>query len=258
MTLTRCQECKFVFKEGNKTIYENLQEESYEIYNFDRSIEIAEIISIIRIYYKDLSNLNLIEIGCGTGILLHGLQQHGIHVYGYEPSYIASEIAKNKFRLDKVINSYFIKNEFNVEPHVFLLYDVIEHLDNANELLIRIRSTMTRKSILIIKSGNPSSLNAKLFPAKWIYFSSDQHIAFYSKKSLKIVAKGAGLDLVRFIPFKHAYGGFDLSKLFRNFIKAIIFSLLGESSKFYKKYWIDFANDHFIAVLKVKQDIPLF
>jgi len=133
---------------------------------------------------------------------------------------------------------------------VFLLYDVLEHLESPLELFREIRKAMSARSVLIIKSGDPNSLNALLFPPRWIYFLLDQHIAFFPKKALKRLAEKAGLVLDRYLPFRHAYGGYAFSKLLRNIAKSFLFQILPESGTFHKKYAIDLANDHFLAVLR--------
>lgn len=254
--LYRCKDCGFVYKYGVTIQYEELPASYYNVYNFDRTKEVEEIIEIIKKYYKNLSQVNLIEIGSGTGILLNEFQKRCINVFGYEPSSIAVEISKNKFGLENVKAEYFIGNTFNVHPNVFLLYDVIEHLEDPKSLFELVKNSMKNDTIFIIKSGNPSSINARLFPRKWGYFLIPEHLAFYSESAMDKLCETSGLNLKKFYKFKHAYGGFALKILISNFIKSIIL----RASKIYpalykkldKRFGVNFANDHYIAVIKIK------
>ena len=248
--LFRCLNCDFFFKISDNFNYNELPLEYFMVYNFDRSKEVKELVNIINSYFNNLSMVNLIEIGCGTGILLQYLLHYGFNVFGYEPSPSAARYANNILKLPNIKNEYFISNNFDISPDIYLLYDVIEHLDDAKELLLNIKHAMNDNTILIIKSGNPLSINARLFLPKWRYFLFKEHIAFYSKKSLELLCKQTGLFLSEYIVFKHAYGGFKPLYLFKNIIKACFLRVIRPDSFMYKKYTINLANDHFIAIIK--------
>lgn len=253
--LYRCKNCGFVYKYGVTIQYEELPASYYNVYNFDRTKEVEEIIEIINKYYSNLSEVNLIEIGSGTGILLNEFQKRGINVYGYEPSSIAVDIAKTKFGLENIKPEYFKGNTFNVHPNVFLLYDVIEHLEDPNSLFEIIKNSMADDTLFIIKSGNPSSLNALFIPEKWGYFLIPEHLAFYTEKAMDKLCNLTGLKLKKYYKFRHAYGGIALGIFSKNFVRAIVwrFSKIipGLRKKLDKRFLIKFSHDHYISVIKL-------
>ena len=108
---------------------------------------------------------------------------------------------------------------------------------------------MLDNTILIIKSGNPNSINARLYRKKWTYFKIQQHISFYTKKSLKILCRNTGLRLEHYYLFKHAYGGLEVKGIIKNFIRAGINHLI-KDDKYINRFNIQLANDHFFAVVK--------
>ncbi len=247
--LFECRSCRFVFKTGAKTVYEDLPAESYTIYNFDRALEVQEIAKAIKKYHPNFKNMNLLEIGCGTGVLLSEFRKLGMNVYGFEPSSIGATIARTQFQLTNIKNEYFRSNSFGVTPHVYLLYDVLEHLDNECELFSAVSGAMDKDSVFVVRSGNPASINARLFPAKWMYFAMDQHVAFHCKTSLDILCRKTDLKLVKFHSFRHAYGGWALKNLAENIVKGLLFRLVPSGHVIHDRR-ITLAHDHFIAIIQ--------
>jgi len=249
-SLYQCEQCKFVFKPNITINYADLGEEEYLAYNFDRKKEVKEIIGIIKKEFPSKNEINLFEIGCGTGSLLKEFSILGnYNVSGCEPSSIAFNMARSKYGLKNISNELFNSTKVNVEIDVFLLYDVIEHINNPFELFKNISNTIHKDSILVIKSGNPLSFNARLFPKKWIYFQIEQHVSFFSEISLNIILKESGLTIHKYYKFRHCYGGVHLILIIGNIIKKLLFHLFPQSN-IYNQFNIKLANDHFIAVIK--------
>ena len=250
--IVRCLSCGYVKKCNAEKDYRKLPAEAFRIYDFDRSREVGDVIKLIQKVHPDIRGMNLIEIGCGMGALLNVFRMAGMNVYGYEPSSVAVQLAKERFGISTIQNGYFEVNDLGIRSDIFLLFDVLEHLDSPMLLLRKIEQAMTQQSILVIRSGNPESFNGRLYPPRWVYFQSDQHIAFYSQRALAKVCLASGLELVNYYPFRHAYGGFAMWILIKNVAKALIFRVLPADSKLVRRFYIDLANDHFIAVIRKK------
>lgn len=245
-----CQNCELIFKDNIINIdYQKLDKDYYMVYNFNREKEVRDLIKIIKKYIKK-EKISILEIGCGTGAILNEFGKKGFNVFGYEPSAIACNVAREKFGIDTIKNDYFKKNEFRLKPDVILLYDVLEHLNDPISLFNNIKSSLNKGSIFMIKSGNPFSFNARLYPSKWTYYYINQHIAFYNQKALKFLLNKTGLKIVHYYQFKHAYGGCDFINLIKNIVKSVILRTTNTNSHFYKNRSIGLANDHFIGVLK--------
>lgn len=187
--LFRCCVCNFVYKDIEEVNYDILTEDNYVCYNFDRTREAIELAKVIKKFSKR-EPINILEIGSGTGSLLYSLNKLGYNVLGIEPNRAAYNLALQNYPNIKVINSYFNAKMLNNNNFdVIILYDVIEHLEPNNKLFKEISDFMTDNMVLLIKSGNPSSLNAKLSIEKWQYVHVKQHIFFIHQRLWKFLLK---------------------------------------------------------------------
>lgn len=153
----------------------------------------AHIVSLMDKYG---SRGNILEIGCGKGILLSDLREKGWSSFGVEPSPFASEYARSKLDLN-VVNGYFDNSTFaEVAFDVIVLNDVFEHLSETKDLLRLIYSRLRTGGILIIGTGNILSTNARLSRSTWEYFSSWEHISFFSKASARAMLVRSSFNLI--------------------------------------------------------------
>lgn len=246
----KCIDCGFAFKAREAVDYRHLPGSSFTAYEFDRSKEASQLLGILKREFKRREGLNVVEIGCGTGSLLLELRERGLHVFGFEPSGAAVRMARKKLGEELISEGFFNPKEIPLRPQVILLNDVIEHLDDSFGLFQQVSEVMDRNAVFLVKSGDPESLNAKLYPPKWSYFLDDLHVAFHTRKSLAIICSKSGLRLERFHKFRHAYGGFAFSALMRNVGCAACNMILGARPDFKSKFQIGLANDHFVAVIR--------
>lgn len=253
-SIFKCDNCNLLFKETQEYInYSSLEFEKYNIYNFNRKQEVEELIKIIKKLIRDYRQISLLEIGCGTGSLLNEFRNQGINnTQGIEPSDVAANYARRKYNIN--VRTGFFKNDtLEIKCDVILLYDVLEHLANPNELFSEISKYIHKDSILIIKTGNTNSVNAKIFPREWTYLKSDQHIRFFNIRSIKNLASIHNFRIIKFYGFKHPYGGIHIYSLLNNVLKGIALRILFKLKLIVsneKDYGLPLANDHFIAVLK--------
>jgi SAM-dependent methyltransferase len=247
-SLIKCNSCLFFFKDIGETKYESLQEKDYTCFNYDRKKEVIELDCIIRKFCKK-NRIRVLEIGSGTSSILSELKKLGYDVIGVEPSKASIQISKEVFPHIEVINDYFTSGLIAKEVDVILLYDVVEHLEPSNPMFKEICDFMGFGTLLLIKSGNPLSFNARLFISHWRYALAEQHISFYSQKALKMFCEKWDLNLIKYYKFRHAYGGLHFLKYFKNVIKFIL-KKFRIDTLLKRNFSIELANDHFIAVIK--------
>jgi 2-polyprenyl-3-methyl-5-hydroxy-6-metoxy-1,4-benzoquinol methylase len=78
---------------------------------------------------------------------------------------------------------------------VIVLLDVIEHLPNGRATLALCARHLNPGGIVMITTGDFSSLTARLTGAHWRLMTPPQHLWFYTPESLRRMAKAAGLRL---------------------------------------------------------------
>lgn len=144
------------------------------------------VVALINKYKKAKGKLKLLDLGCGTGMMLESLQKV-FDCWGIDSSRDAKNFC-NKRGLKQVL----VSNLNNKLPHqdkkfdVVLTLDVLEHLTNDNKLLIEVNRVLKNKGILIIT-----------VPAyQWLWSYWDKilgHKRRYSKHHLNNVIEKSGL-----------------------------------------------------------------
>jgi 2-polyprenyl-3-methyl-5-hydroxy-6-metoxy-1,4-benzoquinol methylase len=141
---------------------------------------------------KSIDRGRLLEIGCGMGDFLAILSERW-DAYGVEPSdFATSQLQRRKIKA-KVHHGIFEKDIYPTAYFdVVVMFDVLEHLPEPREVLSSIAWILRPGGIVVVQTGNMSSLTAKLLKGHWNYFSSVEHISFFSPKSLAYLLKSTG------------------------------------------------------------------
>ncbi len=102
----------------------------------------------ILVNLHELQDKKVLEIGCGTGYLLHEFQKKGAEVLGYEPGY--ARIGKYPIRC---INGFFPSEEVKDKKFdIIIAYNLLEHIDDLNSILAVIKSKLVAEKGLLILS----------------------------------------------------------------------------------------------------------
>lgn len=144
-------------------------------------------------------NLSILDIGCGTGEILHFLSpRHGI---GIDHSKEMINIATQKYKKHKNLSFQV----FDIEKHAFhgrfdfiLFIDVIEHTLFKNKAIENIQRSMSQNCTLIISMANPlweplllllEKLHLKMPEGPHTRLSEKECIVLFKKNHLTIVQK---------------------------------------------------------------------
>lgn len=135
---------------------------------------------------KYIESGNVLEIGCGYGYLLNLFDKKRWNCVGVEPFGKACDFARDKLGVN-VINGYLTKDTFPEKENfdIIMLFDVMEHLKNAQYMKELIDYYLKPNGLLIIGTGDISSSNAKISREKWAYLTLREHVSFFSKNSIK-------------------------------------------------------------------------
>lgn len=151
----------------------------------------------------------LLDFGCAEGNFLMLAKQKGWKVYGLDLSKFATSIAKKRGLnvFNKTIQQAKFKNE---SFDVITLWDVIEHLSNADEIFAEFRRILKKDGLLIIRTPNEKSifhliarlsyiLSFKLIKSllKSIYHTD--HLYYFSKQTLALLLRKNGFEIKKII-----------------------------------------------------------
>lgn len=121
------------------------------------------IINNIRFNYIkskiNIKNKNILDIGCGGGILTEKLALHGGNIIAIDKSKELIKIAKSRSKLLSNINYINIDtteflNRNKEKFDIILCMEVLEHIKNKNQVIDLIKYIMNENSFLIISSLN--------------------------------------------------------------------------------------------------------
>lgn len=206
---------------------------------------------ILSLVQKECARGGLLEIGCGNGILLKKFQNSGWDVLGIEPSPGASKFAAGELGLDVRRESFDSAALRGQLYDAVLLFDVIEHLHNPNQIMQGIRQILKPTGALFVGTGNIESVNARLGKTFWGYFDSFEHISFFSPGSIKHLLARHGLLAERMIKVSYNGGFLQNSAVFsKSLIKNTAKYFMNMCSPEKYKYSFPIAFDHLIAVAR--------
>tara|TARA_B110000014_G_C19935843_1_gene484189 strand:- start:65 stop:784 length:720 start_codon:yes stop_codon:yes gene_type:complete len=159
---------------------------------------IKQITKIKKINIKNkqgYNKINIVDIGCGGGLVCEPLARIGAKVSGLDFVKKNIKIAK-KHSINEGLNiKYIVSNidKINLKSKydVILLLEVIEHLDNWQKILSKLKTFLRPNGILIISTINRNfiSFMGAIFIAekifKWIPSGTHNYNKFIKPEELK-------------------------------------------------------------------------
>jgi 2-polyprenyl-3-methyl-5-hydroxy-6-metoxy-1,4-benzoquinol methylase len=161
---------------------------------------------------KSKSSGSILDFGCGTGEFLHTMQNSGWTIAGVEPSDVARSKAETLTN-QKIYNSLELSRGFDVVT----AWHVIEHVPDLVETLLKLKGLLKKDGILFIAVPNFQSPDGVNYLEHWAGFDVPRHLWHFSKKSMGILLKSLGLELLNTMPMKlDAYYVSLLSEKYKN------------------------------------------
>lgn len=169
------------------------------VYHFIRSLSLQRKLKLINTF--NLSDRNLLDIGCGTGDFLRTAQKNNWNVSGIEPNQEARDIANNKtnnavFNIDQLLK--FESNSFDV----ITLWHVLEHLPKLSDHMSIFKSLLKPNGRLIIAVPNYKSYDAKHYKSFWAAFDVPRHLWHFSQSSISKLTASEHMEIEKTLPMK--------------------------------------------------------
>lgn len=138
----------------------------------------------------------LLDIGCSTGLFLSGMHKHGRwQLYGLEPSDYAASIARQHGL--EVITGTLDEITFPTESFdVVTMWDVFEHMHDPLNTLQRIAQILKPDGIILIRTPNFDSWDARLFGRYWSGLEPPRHLYIFTPHTLHKVLGLAGFKTI--------------------------------------------------------------
>ena len=137
--------------------------------------------------------LRALEIGCGTGDLLAGLDKAGWIAEGVEWDSRAAQVARERSGVP-VWEGDFNRIELPVAAYdLVVLCHVLEHLPEPARALRRIKELLAPDGRAVLIYPNPESLGGRIFRSTWLHWDVPRHLVLPPGHALAGVAEHIGL-----------------------------------------------------------------
>jgi len=151
--------------EKKNTEFEHFSSLANDWWSKNGKFKILHEIQAIRIKYiletlnkKNLNNTTVLDIGCGGGLVSEGLSKIGATVTGIDFIKENIKVAKMHAKKNNLKINYFVKDfekeKITSKYDVIIILEVLEHLNNWEEFIKKIKISLNRNGTLIISTIN--------------------------------------------------------------------------------------------------------
>tara|TARA_Y100000816_G_scaffold119339_1_gene83788 strand:+ start:1017 stop:1745 length:729 start_codon:yes stop_codon:yes gene_type:complete len=164
--------------------------------------------SLIKINKKSkknypLNGLNILDIGCGGGLLSEPISRLGANVTGIDASQKNINIAKTHLKKSKLEIKYFCASPENFKPKkkfdVILNMEIVEHVSDINLFISQTSKLLKKDGIMFIATIN-KTLKSYIFAIigaeyilRWLPIGTHNWEKFVEPESLKKIAESNSL-----------------------------------------------------------------
>ena len=206
-TLVSCRGCGTIFvdpfpsKESLKSLYEGMKDEIYlEEEEMRRRTAERGLLFVEKYVRKG----RLLDVGCFSGVFLDVAKQRGWDVMGIEPSSWARNVAEERFGL-RILGGTLKEASFpSASFDAVSFIDILEHLTDPYETLVEVRRILKEEGVLYLMTPNIESLARRLLGDRWWGFRQE-HIVYFSQKSLGALLRRIGFESLSERPFRHIF-----------------------------------------------------
>jgi len=158
----------------------------------------------------------VLDIGCGRGLLLDKLRQHGWVPLGTELSEDAAAYARNHLHLPVLTQPLeeigLPSNEFDL----VILWHVLEHVQSPRDMVNEIARVLKPGGILLVAVPNFASWEARWSRSHWFHLDVPRHLTHFTPKTLGRLLGEAGLPIIDFNFFSSEYDFFSFVQTVEN------------------------------------------
>ena len=200
--VVRCKKCSLMYinprltkKEShalyNKNIISPMQ--YYEETRHEDRITFKERLKKIE---KRVRGKRMLDIGCNTGTFLGVAKEAGWGCYGVDVNKGVRKECEKKgisFFHGTLDTIKFKKNFFDV----IIMNDLIEHVHDPRKLLQQARKILKQEGIIFMVTPDAESYAARFLKRRWPHLKPNEHLMYFSKRTLKKLLKEEGFTIVR-------------------------------------------------------------
>jgi 2-polyprenyl-3-methyl-5-hydroxy-6-metoxy-1,4-benzoquinol methylase len=206
----RCENChlEFQFPLPTNEKLRNYYIEAYEtgLYkDFTEAIDMKVITAKTR--YSQIKNFlipgRLLDIGCADGRFVEFITGKGILPEGIDISPVAVFLAQQRnipvkcSTIENWWNKYKESRYANITA-----FDVIEHVTNPDSFIRHAFKLLAPGGVFILTTPNVQGIVRKIMKEKWYFYIPEEHLYYFNKKNISLLAEKEGLQKITIKPAK--------------------------------------------------------
>lgn len=166
-------------------------------------------------YLPALEGGRLLEVGCGSGLMLRNMRERGWDVMGVDvdPKAVArARTHELDVRKGSLLSQSFEENSFDVVA----MSHVIEHLHDPRNILAECLRILRPGGRLVLITPNTDALSLSLFGSNWMHLDPPRHLHLFNREGLaQLVSEiGFGETESRTVP-RDAKGNYAVTMTIR-------------------------------------------
>ena len=232
--IVRCIQCGLIYV-GNppnlselpqyysENYYTGKYDQVFKDYMGEREMRIRSFHRKLRTIKKYCKGGRLLDIGCAAGFFLEAVKED-YDVQGVEISEYSSRYAREQLGHRVVTGTVFDAQYPDEYFDIVTMWDVLEHVQEPKQTLGEIQRILKPGGLLVISTGDISSINARMHKMQWALLAPPWHLYFFSKKILCQKIVDLGYRVVGFETNGNLFG--TKNKLIYNFFTARIIAIL--------------------------------
>lgn len=146
----------------------------------------------------------VLEVGCGTGLMLEALRRRGWRVLGIERSEEAAEYGRRRYGLEIAsIDVASLPSEARFD--LIVLFHVLEHLADPVAVLSECARRLAPGGTVLVGVPNFASWQSRFGGPAWLHLDVPRHLVHFTPDTLRHTMARAGLHLAgcRFRSLEH-------------------------------------------------------
>jgi len=134
---------------------------------------------------QDKRAVRLLDVGCGSGLLLSVFKAKGFDVLGFDASDEAARIARAEADVDVITGTRLQEARFDAGSFdLVTLFHVMEHVPQPHEMLAEVWRLLRAGGRIVLQVPNVESWQFRLFGAHWYGLDVPRHVINYSKQGM--------------------------------------------------------------------------
>jgi SAM-dependent methyltransferase len=142
----------------------------------------------------------VLDYGCSDGRLLSHLGDE-YHKFGFEINEKAAEIARQK--QISILSDEEIASASALSFDAIVLSDIFEHLVNPTDVLLSLRTRLSRGGFIICFTGDGDAKACQRDIANFWYFRTLEHLCMIGRKHAEFLARLLNLRLISWTQMSH-------------------------------------------------------